>query len=196
MIDVEDPAADVTEVERLRRRLARGLALAGAALALALLVLGLAAGAPGASLAGEPPPAFALGGLDGPGVTNADLAGRVAVINVWASWCPPCREEAPALRRVHAAEDPARVAFLGVVSDDTAARARSFAERYALPYPNALDDGSFARAYGVRGLPMTFVLTADGAVLARHFGPIGESRLRALIADALARGTAGAATGP
>jgi cytochrome c biogenesis protein CcmG/thiol:disulfide interchange protein DsbE len=178
------------DTDRLRRRLSRWLGGAALALTAMLALLGLGARGSATNPTGAPAPAFDLPLLAGGRVTNADLAGRVAVINVWASWCPPCREEAPALQRVAADADPARVAFLGVAHSDTAGDARSFVQRFAVPYPNALDDDSFGRAYGVTGLPMTFIVGADGTLLDRNFGPIGEARLRALIADALAR-TAG-----
>jgi cytochrome c biogenesis protein CcmG/thiol:disulfide interchange protein DsbE len=115
---------------------------------------------------------------------------------VWASWCPPCREEAPALRRAHEGADPERVAFLGVVRNDSPGSARDFVERFDLTYPQAVDDGSFARAYGVRGLPMTFVVDPGGRLTATHFGPISESRLAVLIEDALARADAPAPATP
>ena len=125
-----------------------------------------------------------------------DLVGRAAVINVWASWCPPCREEAPVLRRAYEGADPERVAFLGVVRNDSTGSARDFVERFDLAYPQAVDDGSFARAYRVRGLPMTFIVDAAGRLSATHFGPISESRLAVLIEDALARGDAPVAAAP
>jgi len=176
------------DAEALRRRL--GLWLAGVATALfaTLALLGIASGAGIAESA--PAPAFDLPLLDplpdSGRVTNASLLGRVTVVNVWASWCPPCREEAPILRRVHDAVDPERVAFLGVIRNDRDT-ARAFARDHGLTYPNAVGDGGFASAFGVRGLPMTFVLDTMGRVVARHFGPISESRLTALIDDALAR---------
>lgn len=172
--------------DALRRRLSRWLLGGSAALLLALLVMGLAAGAGGLS-ARRPAPAFDLPLLTGGRITNADLDGRVAVINIWASWCPPCREEAPALRRVYDASDPDRVVFLGVAHNDTPDAARGFIEDFDVRYANAIEDGAFGRAFGVRGIPMTFVLDADGLIASTHFGPISESKLTALIDDALAR---------
>ena len=184
-----------TEADALRRRLSRWLLGGCAALLLALLMMGLAAGASGLSARREAP-AFDLPLLSGGRITNAELAGRVAVINIWASWCPPCREEAPALRRVSEAADPDRVVFLGVARNDTPDAARGFIEDFEVRYPNAIEDGSFGRAFGVRGIPMTFVLDADGLIVASHFGPISESKLTALIEDALARERASQAVSP
>ncbi len=192
---MDSPAAPA-DVDRLRRRLSRWLAGAAVALLIALALAGLAARRAGGVAPGVPAPRFDLALLTGDGrVTNADLAGRVAVVNVWASWCPPCRDEAPALQRVYASSDAARVAFLGVAHDDTAHAARGFLDRFHVGYASALDDGSFGAAYGVRGLPTTYVIAADGTLVSRHFGPIGETELRALIASALARPAATPAPG-
>ena len=166
------------------------LLLGAAVVVLAVLAAkGALAGAPAAPASGAPAPAFVLPLLDGPAgsdVSSADLAGRAVVINVWASWCPPCREEAPALRRAYESADPDLVSFLGVVHDDAGSAARGFAERAGLGYPQALDDGSFGRAYRVRGLPVTFVVDPRGRLAATHVGPISESRLAVLIEEAVA----------
>ena len=188
MTSVEALRSDSEERIALRSKYARVL-LVVAALVLGLVAIrGLVASAPDTSLVGEPVPAFDLPDLAGEGrVTNELLTGRVAVINLWASWCAPCREEAPVLRRVSERADPRAVVVLGVAHTDTARDAREFVEEFAIAYPNALDDGSLGRALEVRGLPMTFVVDAQGVVIARHVGPITETRLTALIEDALAR---------
>ena len=176
-----------TDSDALRGRLSRWLLAGSVAIFATLLVLGLSAGAGGRE-AYRAAPTFDLPLLSGGRITNADIAGRVTVINFWASWCAPCREEAPALRRVHEAADPERVFFLGVARNDTAEAARGFIADFDVGYANAIEGGSFGRALGVRGIPMTFVLDAEGLIVASHFGPISESRLSVLIEDALARG--------
>jgi thiol-disulfide isomerase/thioredoxin len=181
------------DAEPLRRRLSLGLTGAAATLLAILAMFGISAGV-AASLA-APAPDFDLALLDGGRVTDADLLGRVTVINIWASWCPPCREEAPILRRVYEAVDPQRVAFLGVIRNDREENARAFAADQGLTYPNAVGDDEFASAFGVRGIPMTYVLDTDGRIVARHFGPISEPRLTALIDDALARSEAAESAG-
>jgi cytochrome c biogenesis protein CcmG/thiol:disulfide interchange protein DsbE len=171
--------------EVLRRRLSRWLAATAAGIFAILALLGLSSGIGVARLSTAPE--FDLPLLGGGRVTNADLLGRAAVINVWASWCLPCREEAPMLRRVHAAADPERVVFLGVIRGDREQDAQRFVEDFDLAYANAVGDGGFARQFGVRGLPMTYVVDPAGRMIARHFGPISEQRLTALIEEALAR---------
>lgn len=191
------PGGATTPPATLARARKLGWVLLGAA-AVVLVVLairGVADGSPHASGTGMRAPAFVLpllDGADGSSVNAHDLAGRATVINVWASWCPPCREEAPALRRAHENADPERVTFLSVVRNDSEHSARDFIERFDLAFPQVIDDGSFARAYGVRGIPMTFVIDPSGHVSARHFGPISESRLAVLIEDALTRSAASA----
>ena len=129
-------------------------------------------------------PAFSLAGLHSGTVTSDDLRGEPVVINVWASWCPPCREEAPTLSRLAAEFDGAGVHFLGVVKDDVAANARAFVAEANLDFPHVIDDGSFDRTYGVQVLPTTYVVDANGGLVAVHTGPISEARLRVLIAEA------------
>jgi len=170
-------------VEAIRRSLARVLLGTGTALALVLIVAGFA-------LANPRPPAragtlpFDLPLLDGDSITSEELLGQPVVINVWASWCPPCRDEAPILSRVAAELGDTGVRFLGIVSDDTASNAREFAEKAQLDFPHAIDDGSFDHAYEVQVLPTTYVLDAMGALVATHLGPISEARLRVLIEEA------------
>lgn len=161
-----------------------------------LFVAGLNARAADTVATGRPLPPFDLPLLEGGRVTNEELAGRVAVINFWASWCPPCRAEAPVLRRVHEAADPDEVVFLGVSRDDDADAARDFAARFDLAYPTATGAGAFARAVGIPGLPTTLVVDAHGSIVATHFGPLTESRLTALIADARNRKPPESSDGP
>jgi cytochrome c biogenesis protein CcmG/thiol:disulfide interchange protein DsbE len=184
MIDSPDTAA------ALRARLARALLAAGGALAVALVVAGFAFAdpeAPDRPLA----PSFELTRLDGATTISSDeLRGHPVVLNAWASWCPPCREEAPTLERVSNDLASEGVQFVGIVSDDTAASASDYADEAGLDFPHALDDGSFDRDYVIQALPTTYVLDAEGRLVAKHAGPISEARLRLLIEEARASGTA------
>ena len=136
------------------------------------------------SASGQALPAFELPLLAGGEIERGALDGQVTVINFWASWCPPCRSEAPVLRTVAEDTEGQGVRFLGVLHDDSPGPATEFVERFGLGFPTAIDDGSLARALGVRGIPTTFIVDPNGKITTRHFGPISETRLRVLIEDA------------
>lgn len=176
------------EDQTLRRRIARGLLAAGGALVVLLVAAGLAFADPEVPDRAEAP-AFELVLLDGvTTISSADLRGEPVVLNAWASWCPPCREEAPTLERVSNDLAAEGVQFVGIVSDDTAAAATDYAEEVGLDFPHALDDGSFDRSYVISVLPTTYILDAEGRMVAKHSGPISEARLRVLIEEARSLG--------
>lgn len=133
-------------------------------------------------------PAVDLPCLDGSGTLDlATLRGRPTVVNLWATWCGPCREEAPYLAEV-AADLEGRVAFLGVdVADPDPAAALTFAGEQAWTYPHVADpDRRFVAALGVNGLPQTLFVGADGLIVHRHVGPVTSAgQLDALVAEHL-----------
>ena len=111
--------------------------------------------------------------------------GRPVVVNVWASWCGPCRVEAPLLQEA-AEEYGDRVTFLGVASRDERSAASEFLDRYDIRYPNVFDEsGEIREALAVRGFPTTYIFDADGAGRATVIGGIGEQQLAAQLEDAL-----------
>lgn len=125
-------------------------------------------------LIGKPMPAFTGTTLTGEQFSSADLAGRPAIINFWASYCiPSCVEEHPFLLDI-AGRRPADVRLVGVLVNDTPDAARRFLARYGDGgWPNMLNpDGRITIDYGVTGPPETFFIAADGIVRARHFGPL------------------------
>jgi cytochrome c biogenesis protein CcmG/thiol:disulfide interchange protein DsbE len=128
---------------------------------------------------GDPAPAFDLERLDEPGrVRLTDLRGKVVIVNFFASWCVPCKEEAPHLIRVWERYRTSDVAFVGIVYQDEAAAARDFHDRMGQTWPIALDDeGRTAFGFGVFGVPETFFVRPDGVIEGRHIGPIDETTL-------------------
>ncbi len=137
-------------------------------------------------LVGKPMPAFAGTTLEGSQFSSADLAGKPAVINFWASYCiPACVDEHPVLLDL-AARHGSELQMVGVLVDDAPDDARGFLARYGeVSWPNMLNaDGAISIDYGVTGPPETFFVDAQGIVVARHWGPLtGEvvaSQLAAL----------------
>jgi cytochrome c biogenesis protein CcmG/thiol:disulfide interchange protein DsbE len=105
----------------------------------------------------------------------ASFRGRFVVLNFWASWCEPCRTEAPLLERAQRSLAAVGGTVLGVSYLDLTGDAEAFARRYRLTYPEVRDgDGSFAHAYGTNQLPETFAIDRGGRVVAISRGEIGE----------------------
>ncbi len=142
---------------------------------------------------GDPAPAFDLERLDGPGrVRLADLRGKVVVVNFFASWCVPCKEEAPHLIRAWERYRTSDVAFVGIVYQDEAGAARDFHDRMGQTWPIALDDqGRTAFGFGVFGVPETFFVRPDGIIEGRHIGPIDEETLIRAIEEMRTQSTTG-----
>jgi cytochrome c biogenesis protein CcmG, thiol:disulfide interchange protein DsbE len=108
-----------------------------------------------------------------------DYRGSVVVLNFWASWCAPCREESPLLQRWHERIRSRGGTVLGVNVLDVRSDARAFVEEYGLTYPMLRDGSSDSgEAFGVVGYPETFVIDRRGRIAAVTRGPVDESDLR------------------
>lgn len=135
-------------------------------------------------------PAFADGRL-----TRDELLGTPVVLNFWASWCEPCRTEAPAL--ASASERTRGVLFLGLNSLDAASKALAFVGEYDLSYPNIREgDNAVTRSYGSTGLPETFFIDAKGQIVAHVAGAISPKQLAAGITAARTSDPAAALKAP
>jgi peroxiredoxin/tetratricopeptide (TPR) repeat protein len=137
---------------------------------------------------GSAAPEFHLTTLDGKHLSLSDFRGKTLVINTWATWCPPCREETPDLiataKRLTAGHD---VAFLGVDSTEEAPIVRAFVASKPLPYPQAIDgDKTFEKTYDIHAFPTTYVIDANGIVRARFVGNISPQILVGFVNDARA----------
>lgn len=112
-----------------------------------------------------------------PKVNPGSLRGEPAAINFWASWCDPCREEAPALERL-ARSLHGRAQLVGVNWNDSLSGARSWVDKYRWTFPNLRDEnGAVGSDYGLRGLPATFIVDSQGRIADVLLGPQSESSL-------------------
>ncbi len=137
---------------------------------------------------GAPAPDFHLTALDGKSVSLADFRGKTLVLNDWATWCPPCRDETSDLiATAKKSASKGDVVFLGVDSTEAAPIVRAFVASKSIPYAQAIDvDNAFAKAYDVRAYPTTFIISGDGVLRARYVGNISPAVLTGFIADARA----------
>ena len=152
------------------------------------------------ALIGHPAPQTALPALEGlssngaqvPGLDPAAFKGKVSVVNVWASWCVPCHDEAPLLSEL--AKDN-RIELIGINYKDTADNARRFLGRYGNPFASVGVDGNGRAAieWGVYGVPETFIVGRDGNIAYKLVGPITpdniDNVLKAQIDKALKAGS-------
>jgi cytochrome c biogenesis protein CcmG, thiol:disulfide interchange protein DsbE len=140
-----------------------------------------------AVLDGRPAPPFDLASVAGSGrVALSGYRGRLLVVNFWASWCDPCRREAPGLQEVWTEYRGRGVQFVGIDHMDGRSSARAFIAELGLTYPVGWDPtGEVAARYGLRGLPTTLVIGPDGRVMFRLLGPVEATTIRDLLERAL-----------
>jgi cytochrome c biogenesis protein CcmG/thiol:disulfide interchange protein DsbE len=129
--------------------------------------------------AGTAAPAFDLRTLRRHHVSVESLRGRPVVVNFWASYCHPCRQEFPLLKSALQEHRRDRLAVVGVVHDDIPSDARAFVKDEHATWPMGVDeDGTVSRAYGVRAIPQTFFVDRDGTIRARVFGEMSARDLQ------------------
>ena len=131
---------------------------------------------------------FDLDLIGGGTVQLSDLRGKVVMVDFWASWCPPCRVEAPALAKVYREFQGQPVEFLGVDIWDNIGDAELFLQQEGLAYPNGFDaSGVVAIDYGVRGIPEKYFIDREGILVKKLSGPLTETTLRNTINELLER---------
>ena len=141
------------------------------------------------ALIGRPAPDTNLAAVPGlntrdgkpmPGLSTADFKGNVTLVNVWASWCVPCHDEAPLLEALSADK---RIRIVGINYKDQPDNARRFLGRYGNPFAAAGADGNgrASMEWGVYGVPETFIVGRDGKIAYKLVGPITEANLERLI---------------
>jgi cytochrome c biogenesis protein CcmG, thiol:disulfide interchange protein DsbE len=139
------------------------------------------------ALVGKPVPQFELPPLEGlglPGVKSSDLQGKVSLVNIWASWCGPCRLEHPLLMELARRND---IFIAGINYKDEPANARRFLSSLGVPYKAVGVDekGRAAIDWGVYGVPETFVVDGKGTIQFKWVGPISEEAARGRLEDAI-----------
>jgi cytochrome c biogenesis protein CcmG/thiol:disulfide interchange protein DsbE len=165
---------------------AQALAVALVAGLLALLIWKVAQGSQNEAKIGKPAPDFTLGRLDRPGSLQlSSLRGKVVVLNFWASWCQPCKLEAPDLA-ASAKKWSGRVVVLGVDVNDPSGDARGFMRKYGITYPIVHDNKNVTSPkYGLTGLPETFFLDRRGRIVSHVISGIKAADLRRGVEAAL-----------
>jgi peroxiredoxin len=142
----------------------------------------------GRPLVGQTAPDFTLTRLDGTRFSLSDARGQVVVINFWASWCPPCKDELPALQAVWEAHQPngassstdqdSGVRFIGIAYQEKPDSVADTMEEFGITYPVGLDaQEHVANLYGITGIPETFIVAPDGRIAYVHIGPVTADTL-------------------
>ena len=148
------------------------------------------------ALVGQPAPAFRAETLSGDSLGLSDLRGDVVVLNFWASWCIPCRQEHAVLRRAERDFRDRDARVVGVVYQDGRSAARRFMRDLGGGWPSLVDPASrIAIDFGVYGVPETFFLSRDGRVAKKHIGPLTWDVLQATVDSLLAGPAPGASAG-
>lgn len=175
MTDIlQDRIADSTPVERPSKSKVVGHIAAYSFVLglLALLAWGLINSQRGQVQSGTAPD-FMLVSFDGREITLSDLRGQVVIINFWASWCPPCREEAAYLEQTWRKYQDQGVVFIGVDYLDTEKEALAYIEEFDITYLNGPDLGTkISEAYNIQGVPETFYVAKNGELRGLKVGPL------------------------
>ncbi len=121
---------------------------------------------------GETAPSWSLPGLDGKTVNLSDFKGKVVILDFWATWCPPCREEIPSFIQIQKDLSEKGVVVVGIALDEEGASAvKPFAKKKGINYPLVIGAKSTTEAYGgIEGIPTTFIINRDGKIVGKHIG--------------------------
>jgi cytochrome c biogenesis protein CcmG, thiol:disulfide interchange protein DsbE len=137
---------------------------------------------------GDAAPAAALPRLDGHGEARlSDFRGRWVLVNFWASWCVPCRDESPALQSFYDRHRAQGFTILGVDTRDLSDDGKAFVDKYRVSYPQLRDgDGNYGHDFGTTGVPENFLVNPKGQLDVIRRGPVDQSYLDRYIAPAIA----------
>lgn len=128
--------------------------------------------APAKATINQPAPPFSLTDIQGKKWNLADLRGKVVFVNFWATWCPPCQEELPSMEALHRGMAKAPFQMITILSNDRPELAAGLAGKRGYTFPVLLDPESrVAAAYGITGVPETYIIDAQGILREKHIGP-------------------------
>jgi cytochrome c biogenesis protein CcmG/thiol:disulfide interchange protein DsbE len=131
-------------------------------------------------------PEFVATTLDGSKLRLSEKHGQIVMIDFWSTWCPPCRQEAPALSQVYNEYRDKGVLFIGIAVWDDMDKLEHFVEEFQIAYPIALDThGEIAMDYGVPGIPEKYFVNKNGQLERKLIGPTSPDTLRAVLDDLL-----------
>lgn len=122
---------------------------------------------------GKPAPDFTISDTKGTTWTLSQLRGQVVFVNLWATWCPPCVKEMPSMQKLFTSLPPDKFKMLAILYNDAPAMAENLAKKIGITFPILIDPQNMAaRAYGITGVPETFIIDKNGILREKFIGPV------------------------